>query len=603
MITNFYGWTRTALLAAYGALGLAQAEDVVIYGGTPAGIAAAVSAARQEKSVLLVDPYQRIGGLMSNGLSHTDFHSFEGLNGAFLEHANRVQAYYVEKYGEGAPQTKNWRGTHAEPHVHQLVFQQLLAEYPAIRVETGHRLERVERNGARIVSANFGGDLTASGTIFIDASYEGDLMAMAGVEFRVGREGKAEYGESLAPDEPDDQVQGYNFRFCMTTDPENQADVWKPEGYDREEFVGVLPLLGEPPVTSVFCDSQGGIYKAHPPYLPNAKADINDVSNATVRLSLPGINDGWPDGDWDVRQAIFDEHVRHNVGLLYFLRNDEAVPADFRADARKWGFCQDEFADSRHIPEQLYVREGRRMVGERVFTENDTDYADGDARAVLHADSIAIGEYSHNCHGTAHPGPRFGSSHEGEFYKGVAPYQIPYATLTPKQDQAENLLVPIANSSSHVGFCALRLEPIWMSLGQAAGFAAALAIDSGKPVQEVDVARLQQLLHTRDASTIYVSDVLPGDPDYPAVQWWGTLGGLHGLNPPPATPGQRGEPIFGQYFKAFPGHAAELNRELDGVTRLSWLELARGLGIEAPELADVKTRGEFIRTAWENRLK
>lgn len=602
----------------------AHGEDVVIYGATPAGIAAAVSAAREGRSVLLIDPYRRIGGMMSNGLSHTDFHSFEGLNGAFLEHARRVQAHYVEKYGEDSPQTENWRGTHAEPHVNQLVFEQLLAEFPEIRVLMESQLTGVEFEGLRIRSIKIsskirdaaeinskGGesrpveglaiDLNMPGRVFIDASYEGDLMAAAQVEFRVGREGKDEYGESLAPDEPDEQVQGYNFRFCMTTNPENQIPVWKPEGYRREDFVAVLPLLGKPPVTSVFCDSKGGIYKAHPPYLPNAKADINDVSKALVRLSLPELSNGWPDGNQEARQAIFDAHVRHNVGLLYFLQNDEAVPAEFREDARRWAFCEDEFAESNHIPEQLYIREGRRMVGDRVYTENDTAHAPGDARAVLHSDSIAIGEYSHNCHGTSHPGPVIGGSHEGEFYKPVPPYQIPYAILTPKNEDCENLLVPIANSSSHVGFCALRLEPIWMSLGQASGFAAALAVEEEQPVQKIDIARLQQLLRARGGKTIYVSDVLPGHPDFEAVQWWGTHGGLHGLEPAPEKSGQRGEHIFGQYFEAYPGHEAQLDAPLDEETRLRWLKLTNDLGIVAQALGRVRSRGEFIRVAWKQR--
>ena len=213
--------------------------------------------------------------------------------------------------------------------------------------------------------------------------------------------------------------------------------------------------------------------------------------------------------------------------------------------------------------------------------------------------SIAMGDYGPNCHGTGHEGPRIGGKHSGEFYKGVPPYQIPYSVLVPKG--IENLLAPGPVSASHVGFCALRLEPIWMSLGEAAGHAAHLAHATRTTVQRVHVPELQSRLRETGAATIYVSDVPPGHPDFAAVQWWGNAGGLHGLAPMPSKPGQRGKNLHGQYYETFPNHAAELDRVLDESTATKWIALAQKLGIETDSLpkADGKnTRGEWLRTVW-----
>jgi hypothetical protein len=242
------------------------------------------------------------------------------------------------------------------------------------------------------------------------------------------------------------------------------------------------------------------------------------------------------------------------------------------------------------------------MVGKLVFTEKDTDHAPGDARAVLHTGSIAMGDYGPNCHGTAHEGPRFGGRHTGEFYKPCPPYQIPFGVLVPSD--VENLLVPVACSASHVGFCALRLEPIWTSLGQAAGHAVHVAREARCSFQDLPVAKLQARLHAAGSATIYVSDVPPGHPDFAAVQWWGTAGGLHGLAPRPEKPGQRGANIIGQYYEAFPGHGAELDRVLDATTSARWVALAKrlGLAIDGLPSADGKlTRGEWLRKAWPAR--
>lgn len=580
--------------------------DVLVYGATPGGIAAARAAAKDGHSVLLVEPTARIGGLVTSGLSHTDFRTFEGLSGAYLEFAQRVKQHYVSIYGADSLQVEaSFGGTFAEPKVNLAIFQQLLSEQPLVRVRKSYRLAGVEvKKGANgtttIASVLFldaeGQRHTFHAKAFIDGTYEGDLMAAAGVPWRVGREAQNEYGESLAPAQADGQLQAYNFRFIMTRELANRVMPDEPAGYRREDFAGVLPLLESGRIKRIFDYPKDCIFKAQTPALPGGKYDINDVSGGIVRLSLPGANLDWPAGDDAARQRVFQTHLRDQVGLLYFLQNDPAVPDRFREEARQWGWCRDEFAETGHLPPQLYVREARRMVGQHIYTERDTEHASGDARAKLHRDAIAVGDYGHNCHGTAHEGPRFGGKHVGEFYKGVSPYQIPYGVIVSRD--VSNLLVPVAASSSHVGFCALRLEPIWMSLGQAAGHAAHLALRDEVAVQQVKPAALQQLLHADKSATIYVSEVPRDAPEFAAVQWWGTCGGLHGLAPQPEKPGQRGKNLHGQYYEAFPSHAAGLETPLDVGTQTRWLKLAASLGIAQSALEGATTRGEFIRMAF-----
>jgi len=573
--------------------------DVCIYGATPGGIAAAVAAARSGSTVLLLEPTARIGGLLASGLSHTDYHSRESLTGSFLEFSKRVKAHYERTYGADSQQVKDsHEGVFGEPRVNLLVLEQMLAEQERVTLRKGAALKSVQVARAVISQAEFaqGAEtFMVRAAVFVDGSYEGDLMAAAGVRYHVGREGRDVYGESLAPEKSDKELQAYNFRFCATDDPANRAPIQAPKGYRREDFLDVLPILESGKIQSVFGYPSGCVVKAQPPALPNRKYDINDVSRGLIRLSMPGANLAWPEGDAAARQAIFDEHLRYNAGLLFFLANDEAVPARFREPASQWGWCKDEFTETGHLPPQLYVREARRMTGRHVYVQQDSEHAPGDARAKLFKDAIAMGDYGNNCHGTSHKGPLIGGSHGGEFYNPVPPYQVPYGALVP--NELENLLVPVAVSSSHVGFCALRLEPIWMSLGQAAGHAAAMAAATKLAVDAVPVGELQKRLHKDGSATLYVSDVPPGHPHFEAVQWWGTAGGLHGLNPMPEKPGQRGKNLHGQYFEANPGHALEPLKPLDRDTHDRWLILANELDAYSSQLEKAPTRIDFILAA------
>jgi hypothetical protein len=570
-------------LAAGDATAALQRYDVVIYGGTPGGVATALAAAQLGQRVALIEPMRHVGGLLTSGLSHTDYHAYEGLTGTFLAFSRRVEDYYRRQYGPDSPQVKDcFRGTPGEPHVNERVLEQMLAGHRRLKVFKELTLKSVQRapgreGRQRLEQVTFldpaGRRETFAAQIFVDGTYEGDLMAMAGVAYRVGREGRDEFGESLAPEQGDRQVQAYNFRFIMTTNAANRVTPTAPPGYQREDFLGVLPLLGNP-IKKVFGYPSGCVVKAHEPALPNAKHDINDVSRGLIRFSMPGVSYDWPEGDAATRARIFAEHLRYNAGLIYFLQNDEAVPATFREEARRWGWCRDEFTDNGHLPWQLYVREARRMQGLHIFTQRDTAQSPGDARAVLRTDAIAIGEYGHNCHGTGHEGPFFGGKHTGEFYLPVPPYQIAYGTLVPRE--IENLLVPVAVSSSHVGFCALRLEPIWMSLGQAAGVAAHFAIRDRVPVQHVNVPRVQRELHRQRSATIFVSDVPPDSPLFEAVQWFGTRGAFHGLVPAPEKYGQRGRSIVSQYTENYPYHALEPQRPVDAALLERWIALLPG---------------------------
>ncbi len=595
---NLFKFLLLSSLALIPILLPAKNVDIIIYGGTPAGIAAAIQAAEQELSVLIVEPYSRIGGMLTNGLNHPDFRSFESITGFYYKLTQRSLDYYIQKYGEDSQQVEDtFRGTHVEPHVAQILVNDMIAEFPQIEVITRFELVKAQLNEAqkRIqsikVQNNVGAAFELHADVFIDATYEGDLMAAAGVPYRVGREAHSEYGESLAPEVADDQVMGYNFRLTMTNVPENRAPTPRPADYNREDYLPVLGLLYENSIQSIYGLSASSIYKTMIPVLPNGKRDVNDVSRGLIRLSLPQFSKYWPEATHAERKELFQKHINHNIGMLYFLQNDPVIPEKFKKQANEWGLCKDEFTDNLHLPEQLYIREGRRMIGSHIFTQNDTLYDGNDARVVHKPDSIGIGDYSINSHGSGRKGGLFIGEHNGEFYSPIPAFEIPFGTILPKS--VENLVVPVAASSSHIGMCALRYEPTWSSMGDAAGVAAALAVLHQLPVQDIEIKELQGILHASGAATTYVSDVLPGHPDFQAVQWWASLGGLMRLHPKPI--GRiRGAQILGQHTEAFPGHAAGLDIAMTPELAQKWNQLLKDQGLKT---AEGETRGDFIRAA------
>ncbi len=602
---------------------LAETWDLVVYGSTPSGIAAAVVAARQGHKVALLEPDKYIGGLLTGGLSNTDFRTRESLTGFFLEYMNEVVRYYTKKYGADSPQVKEcFGGVHAEPHVSTLVLKQIMAAQKTLTVLTRHRLISAERipgtPGALAtirsitVRTPSGEPARFQGRMFLDASYEGDLAAAARVPWRLGRESTREYGERYAgviyfrdgrilqgsTGEADRSVQCMNFRIIMTKRPEIRVPVPKPEGYRREEFLHILPHFRSGRLPRVFSADHSGIIRVTT--VANGKADMNDIKNAPVRLSLAGEVDEWPEGNEETRQRIWQRHRTYALGLLWFLQNEPEIPAAIRAEASEWGLAKDEFPDEGYFPTALYVREGRRIVGEYIFTEHDTQPAPRSIRAPLHPDVIAIGDYSLNSHGHTPAGPLYPDLVEGDFGAGTAPFQIPYGTIVPKE--VDNLLVTVAISASHVGYSALRLEPTWTALGHAGGLAAHLALTSGTGVHSVSVPRLQQLLVQQGQALIYTSDVPPGSPLFPAVQY---LGGIHGLMHdviPWET--SRVTPLaylYGtQYSKPFADLFLNPETPVDERLRKAWLARFPTLA-DRPEVQSARTRADLLAALYQNR--
>lgn len=594
------------LYVAAASMAFGEKFDFVVYGSTPAGIASAVVAARQGRRVALVEPTEHFGGLLTGGLSYTDFRTQESVTGFFREYMDRVLVYYQQKYGTDSPQARDcFFGAHAEPHVSTLLLRQMVAEQKTLTLEMGWRLRGVEA-GSRIQTASFqtgAGTRTLEARFWVDATYEGDLAAAARVPYRTDRESTREYGEHFAgilyfdqgkilpgsTGAGDANIQCYNFRVIMTNRKENMAPVPRPASYRREEFTPLIPHFTSGRITEIYTEAPTGIFRLQ--RLPNGKSDMNDIKQAPIRIALPGENGGWPEGDAPARERIHQRHLDYAMGLLYFLRTDEAVPAAIRAKANEWGLAKDEFAATGNLPPALYVREARRIRGTYTFTEHDTQPAPESVRTATQPAAIAIGDYALNSHGHQRGGPLYPSLVEGDFAFSTTPFQIPYGTIVP--GLVENLLVPVAVSATHVGYSALRLEPTWTALGHAAGLAANLALGGDGNARSVDIGALQSALHEQGQATIYTSDVAPGSRYWRAVQWAGQYGFLADIveyRTAVLTPLQRRHGL--QYSHAFPLHAVEPGAALDARLRALWVKR-----VPCGDAPDASTRGEFLEAA------
>lgn len=581
--------------------------EIAVYGSTPAGIASAVVAARQGRHVALIEPTTHFGGLLTAGLSNTDFRTLEAVTGFYREYMDRVEKDYVQRYGKDSKQVEEcFFGAHAEPHVSDRVLRAMLAEQPTLRLLMHHQLESTSRSGEMVSSARFrtpAGSVAITAKIWIDATYEGDLAAAAKVPYRLGRESTREHGERFAgvlffdqgrilpgsTGEADSNEQCANFRIIMTNRPSNRVPAPEPMGYNREEFARFLPVLRSGRIKEVYTTDHSGILRLT--YIPNDKSDMNDIKQAPIRLSLPGENNGWSNGDPATRQRIYDRHVAHNIGLLYFLQNDPDVPAPIRDKANEWGLAKDEFVSNGHLPPALYVREGRRIEGDYTFTEHDTMPAPRSVRARVHQDAIAMGDYSLNSHGHQPAGPLYPTLFEGDFSFSTTPFMVPYRVLLPRG--VSNLLVPVAMSSSHVGYSALRLEPTWAALGHAAGLAAHLAINQGNRTRAINLPQLQRMLHQQKQATIYTSDVAAESRYFGAVQWAGLRGLLSDLVDYQTAVLTPLKFRYGtQYSFTHPLHAVEPDKPLDAGLLARWRKLL-------PCAAGVNgsTRGEFLEKA------
>ena len=542
--------------------------DVVIVGGTPAGITAAVAAAREGKNCVVLERSGRIGGLPVNGLGATDIATRGATAGLFGRFIALNKAYYVERYGADSPQVRDCSdGYRFEPSVAAETFGKMLAEAGPgrIAIRTGRQFDaearRIVKRGGRIceirvLDRTSGREERYRGTMFIDATYEGDLGAAAGVPFRLGREGAAEYGEPCAgkiyrwwkhgPDaegttyEGDDAIQAYNYRLCLTDDPKNWRPIVRPQHYRREEFVSLVDdvfegrntdvrfreadsaavarnrqRIGDGKGTAIPGDAWGMAKVVSMTRLPNAKTDANNQHLALISTDLPEENRLWPTADWAWRDRFAARLRDYTLGLLWFAQHDEALPEHFREAALRWGLASDEYCDNDGFPRQVYVREGRRLEGCFFFTAHDALPETEGARPPLHESSVTASHYALDSHAVRKR--EAGRIHlDGFFSYPTKPYTVPYGVMVPRM--VANLLFPVAVSGSHVGFSTLRMEPCWMALGEAAGEAAALAIESRKDVRTIDVGALQERLLRHGAVLVYLRDVNPDDSDYAAVQ-------------------------------------------------------------------------------------
>lgn len=514
-------------------------QDVIIYGGTAAAVTAAVQVKQMGKTVTIVSPDKHLGGLSSGGLGYTDSGNKAVIGGLSRQFYHRVYEHYMrpeawvqqkrESFGNKGQGTEAMDGKERtmwlfEPHVAEDIFDTWVKEaaIPVIRNAWLDREKGVLKKDGRIVSITTLDGQTFTGKIFIDATYEGDLMAAAGVEYHVGREANSVYGEEhngiqvgvlhhrhhfgvlpkgisayKVPGDPksgvvarvstadpgvkgegDKRVQAYCFRMCLSRDPANRIPFAKPEGYDPAQY----ELLAR-----IYAEGWRETFEKFDP-IPNLKTDTNN--HGPFSFDNIGYSDEYPEASYERRKEIIAEHESYQKGLLYFLTNDARVPEEVRKDMAEWGLPKDEFKDNGNWSHQLYIREARRMTGKFVMTENEL------RKKKPTPESIGMGSYmidSHNVQRYITPDGTV--QNEGDI--GVSPggpYQISYGALVPKEGQAANLLVPVAMSASHIAYGSIRMEPVFMILGQTAGTAAAHAIDDQVSVQKVSYPKLRERL-------------------------------------------------------------------------------------------------------------
>jgi hypothetical protein len=513
--------------------------DVIVYGGTAAGVIAAVQAKRMGKSVVVVGPDKHLGGLSSGGLGFTDTGNKAVIGGLSREFYHRVWRHYDdgkawrwqkrEEYGnkgQGTPAIDGAQRTMwiFEPHVAEQIFEDLVKEH-AITVLRDEWLDRergVTKKGSRITAIRMLSGRVYSARMFIDATYEGDLMAAAGVEYRVGRESQAMYGEKwngvqtgvlhhrhhfgvlksgvdpyvvagdrtsgLLPrisSEPpgeygtaDKKIQAYCYRLCLTDHPDNRLPFPRPDGYDASQYALLL---------RIFDAGWRETFDKFDP-IPNWKTDTNN--HGPFSLDNIGMSYDYPEASYARRREILQEHERYQKGWLYFVANDPRVPKEVRERMLEWGLAKDEFTDNGNWPHQIYVREARRMVGELVMTENEL------MKRRPTPSSVGMGSYTIDSHNVQrYVTPDGAVQNEGDI--GVAlpgPYEIGYGALVPKRGQADNLIVPVCVSATHIAFGSIRMEPVFMVLAHSAATAAVMAIDRGIAVQDVPYADLRSRL-------------------------------------------------------------------------------------------------------------
>lgn len=512
--------------------------DVCIYGGTSAGVIAAYTAGKSGKKVLLIEPGKHLGGMSSGGLGYTDIGNKYVVTGLSRDFYRRIGQHY---------QTfEQWK---FEPKVAEEIFNQYV-KAAGLEVVTGYRLLSVKKSGNKLNEItienserpSFRTHQTVQAKIFIDCSYEGDLMAKSGVSYTVGREDNTQYGETFngvqlldghqLPDgidpyvksgdpssglvwgvfnrplqangKGDKKIQAYNFRITLTNVPENRSAITKPANYKPERYELLLRMMEKKPWKSL---KDGFIWSL----MPNGKTDINNRGGFST--DMIGMNWDYPEGSYQVRAKIWQDHIDYTKGLLYFVGNDTRIPVHIRTEMREWGYPKDEFKDTDNWPHQLYIREARRMIGELVMTQHHCE-----GKEVVR-DGIAMAAYtmdSHNCDRQVIDGM---AKNEGNIEKGgFDPYPISYRSIVPQRKEAANLLVPVCMSASHIAYGSIRMEPVFMVMAQSAALAACLAIDQQIPVQMVNADKIAAIVKANPLMDGSIPEILVDNDDPAAVE-------------------------------------------------------------------------------------
>lgn len=528
-------------------------SDVIVYGGTSGGVIAAVEAARLGKSVTLIEPGRHLGGMSASGLGMTDNGSTETIGGLSREFYQRVYRFYQKPenwrwqnredylswlpkiWGVDGPRMEEIKAEFLfEPRAAESVFNDMVRE-AGVNVVLNERLDLkhgVKKTGAHLASIKMESGREFAAKVFIDASYEGDVMAKAGVSYIVGREPNSQYGETLngafpftpaafpkispyvvagdpssgllpgiEPKPPgpkgtgDRRVQTYNFRICLTDIEENRVPISKPASYNPLNYELLMRHIatmknvkpGPRKHAAVGLRGNGGDLGINFELVPNRKTDSN--SGSEFGSDFVGHSYDWADGDYALRERRWQEHKDYTLGLLWFLGHDERLPPEVRDEMQRWGLPKDEFADCDHFPFQLYVREARRMISDFVVTEND-------ARGTRTSDDrVALASYPLDSHGVTLYVDEEGLLHrERGFFVGAKPFLISYKALRPRAAECDNLLVLSCLSASHAAYGSVRMEPVFMMLGHAAGAAASIAIDKNVTTQNVPYAALRERL-------------------------------------------------------------------------------------------------------------
>ena len=518
----------------------AEQADVLVVGATPSGVAAAVAAARSGAKVLLLEESRHVGGILAGGLTNTDIRRHGSVGGIYVEFKRLVVEHYTKTYGAGSPELKLCKdGNMFQPKVAEMVFRRLLTSEKNVRLISGSRIVEARSANGRatpgrridgalpstfgpkqklscVTVASSSGLSTIEAAAFIDATYEVDLATLAGADYRVGRESRSDFSEKHAgkiyvrfgdanplpasTGEADHGIQAFCFRFHLTRNPTNRLQVEKPADFNRADYQHLLADLRSGKVTKI-----NQVIQFYP--MPGGNFEINsdhphpDTGVPSESLDLAEENYGWPEASPAERTRMFRRYWNYQEGLLWLLQNDADVPEPIRREAQQWGFPKDEFTDHRGRPHHVYVRQGRRIWGEYTVTQNDAKPTAETGLPARQADGIAVAEFEFDSHGVSKFDPRYPGIREGYFFISHDPFQLPYRCMLPKT--VDGLLVPVACSATHVGYQTIRMEPVFMALGEACGIAAAQAASTKAELHAIDVPALQREILKRGGVILY----------------------------------------------------------------------------------------------------